>query len=164
VHLPGPGPAWSIRLALLVLGGATVGAAAMSEVLVGVVEPVTEQLGWSEFFVGVIVVALVGNAAEHFSAVQFAWRNHPEVTLAITADSSAQIALFVAPLLVFLSIPLGHPMNLIFAPLELAILGLTTAIFAYLSLDGESNWLEGIQLLALYLIAAAAFFFLPVQH
>ena len=84
------------------------------------------------------------------------------VTGSITADSSTQVALFVAPLLVFLSIPLGHPMNLVFEPLELAILGLTTAVFAYICLDGESNWLEGVQLLALYLMAAAAFFFLPI--
>jgi Ca2+:H+ antiporter len=160
---PEEGPIWSRRLAITVLALATVGAAVVSEALVAVIEPVTEQLGWSEFFVGVIVVALIGNAAEHFSAVQFAWRNHPDVTLAITADSSTQVALFVAPLLVFLSIPLGHPMNLVFEPLELAILGLTTAVFAYICLDGESNWLEGVQLLALYLMAAAAFFFLPVS-
>jgi Ca2+:H+ antiporter len=159
---PEEGPGWSRRKALVVLGLATVGAAVVSEALVGTVEPVTHQLGWSEFFVGVIVVALVGNAAEHFSAVQFAWRNHPDVTLAITADSSTQVALFVAPVVVFLSIPLGHPMDLVFVPLELAILGLTTAIFAYICLDGESNWLEGIQLLSLYLMAAAAFYFLPV--
>jgi Ca2+:H+ antiporter len=159
---PEEGPVWSRRVALVVLGLATVGAAVVSEALVGVIEPVTAQLGWSEFFVGVIVVALIGNAAEHFSAVSFAWRNHPDVTLAITADSSTQVALFVAPLLVLLSIPLGHPMDLVFVPLELAILGLTTAIFAYICLDGESNWLEGVQLLALYLMAAAAFFFLPI--
>ena len=159
---PEEGPVWSRQRAITVLALATVGAAVVSEALVAVIEPVTEQLGWSEFFVGVIVVALIGNAAEHFSAVQFAWRNHPDVTLAITADSSTQVALFVAPLLVFLSIPLGHPMNLVFEPLELAILGLTTAVFAYICLDGESNWLEGVQLLALYLMAAAAFFFLPV--
>src|SRR5262249_52450917 len=113
-------------------------------------------------FVGVIVVALVGNVAEHFSAVQFAWRNRPEVTLAITTGSSMQLALFVAPVLVLLSGPLGHPMDLLFEPLELAILGLTTAIFAYICLDGESNWLEGFQLLVIYVMAAVAFFFLPV--
>jgi Ca2+:H+ antiporter len=153
---------WSVRRAILVLTGATVGAAVASELLVDAVHPVTEQLGWSEFFVGVIVVALVGNAAEHFSAVQFAWRNRPEVTLAITTGSSMQLALFVAPVLVLLSPALGHPMDLVFVPLELAILGLTTAIFAYICLDGESNWLEGVQLLAIYLMAAFAFFFLPV--
>jgi Ca2+:H+ antiporter len=153
--------AWTRRRALAVLALSTVGAAVVSEALVGAVEPVTEALGWSEFFVGVIVVALIGNAAEHVSAVTFAWRNQPDVSLAITADSSTQMALFVAPVLVFLSIPLGHPMDLIFVPLELAILGLSTAVFGYLCLDGESHWLEGAQLLSLYLMAAAAFFFLP---
>lgn len=155
-------PAWSTALALAVLAAATVGAAVSSEVLVGAVEPVTAQLGWSEFFVGVIVVALVGNAAEHFSAIQMAWQDRLDVTLAIAAGSSTQIVLFVAPVLVFLSVLVGHPMDLIFTPLELTILGLAAAIFAYICLDGESNWLEGVQLLSLYLIAAFAFFFLPV--
>jgi len=160
----GEGTRWSTRRSLAVLGGATVGAAVSSEVLVSAVEPVSGQFGLSEFFVGAVVVALVGNAAEHFSAVQMAWRNRLDVSLAITAGSSTQIALFVAPLLVFASILLGHPMDLIFVPLELAILGVATALFAYISVDGESNWLEGVQLLAIYLIAGFAFFLVPIQH
>jgi Ca2+:H+ antiporter len=155
---------WSVRKAIAVLAAATVGAAVSSEILVGAVQPVTAQFGWSEFFVGVIVVALVGNAAEHFSAIVFAWRNRLDVTLAIAAGSSTQIALFVAPVLVFLSLALGHPMDLIFEPLELAILGLSTALFAYICIDGESNWLEGFQLLAIYFMAAVVFFLVPVHH
>lgn len=153
------GAVWSTRLSLIVLGVATAGAAVSSEILVGSVSAVTHQLGWTEFFVGVILVPIIGNAAEHFSAVRFAWRGQVDASLAIAAGSSTQIALFVAPLLVFLSIPLGNPMNLLFAPLELAILGLTAAIFAYISVDGEVHWLEGVQLLAVYLIAAVSFFF-----
>jgi Ca2+:H+ antiporter len=153
---------WSLWFAVVVLAAATVGAALASELLVRTVEPVTAQLGWSEFFVGVIIVPIIGNAAEHFSAVQMAWRDRVGLTLAITTGSSTQIALLVAPLLVFLSLPLGHRLDLVFTALELAILGLATTIFAYISLDGESNWLEGFQLLALYAIAGFVFFFLPL--
>ena len=135
-----------------------------SELLVRALEPVLLAVGWSELFVGVIIIALVGNAAEHFSALQMAWRNRLDVTFAITAGSGTQIALFVAPVLVLVSHALGHPMDLIFTPLELAILVLATAIFAYISLDGEANWLEGIQLLAIYIVAALAFFLLPLHH
>ncbi|MDO8689306.1 MAG: cation transporter, partial [Dehalococcoidia bacterium] len=103
-----------------------------------------------------------GNAAEHFSAVQMAMRDRLEVSMAIVAGSSTQIAMLVAPVLIFLSLALGHSMDLVFEPMELAILGLSTLIFAYVSLDGESNWLEGVQLLSVYLIAAFTFFFLPL--
>jgi Ca2+:H+ antiporter len=165
IHGDAPGgeaqPRWSLRFSMAALAAATVGAAIASEILVDAVEPVTVQLGWSEFFIGVIVVAIVGNAAEHYSAVQMAWKNRLDVSLAIAAGSSTQVALFVAPVLVFLSLLLGHPMDLVFEPLELVVLGLATAIFAYISLDGESNWLEGMQLLALYAMCACAFFFLP---
>jgi Ca2+:H+ antiporter len=153
---------WSMRRSILVLAGATVGAAVCSEIMVSTVESVTQQLGWSEFFVGVVIVAVIGNAAEHFAAVQMAWKNRLDVSLSITAGSSTQIALFVAPVLVFASLVLGHPMDLVFTPLELAILGITTAIFAYISIDGESSWLEGVQLLGIYTIAAIAFFLIPV--
>lgn len=96
----------------------------VSEMLVGAVEPVTLQFGWSEFFVGLIIVPLVGNAAEHSSAVVFAWRNRFDTSFAVAAGSSTQVALLVAPVFVFLSPFLGHPMDLVFLPLELAILGL----------------------------------------
>lgn len=152
---------WTRRKSLLVLAAATAGTAVVSEMLVGAVEPVTRQLGWSEFFVGVIIVPIVGNVAEHFAAVQFAWRNRMDLSLAIASGSSTQIAVLVAPVLVFLSLAMGKPMNLVFAPLELAILVLATAVFAYINIDGESNWLEGVQLLALYAMAGVVFFFLP---
>ncbi|MCC6179611.1 MAG: calcium/proton exchanger [Chloroflexi bacterium] len=151
---------WGVWKALGVLAAATVGAAIASELLVGTVEPVSREYGLTEFFIGVIIVPIIGNAAEHFTALKMAWNNRLDVTLAIAAGSSTQIALFVGPALVFFSLVLGHPLNLIFTPLELVILGLTTAIFAYICLDGESNWLEGVQLLAIYLMAGMAFFLL----
>jgi Ca2+:H+ antiporter len=155
---------WSIRKAVIVLAAATIATVFMSEMLVSTVEPMTAQLGWSEFFVGIIIVPLIGNAAEHFSAVVFAGKNRVDVTMAIAAGSSTQIALFVAPVLVFVSLLLGHPMDLVFVPLELLVLGLTAMIFAFVAIDGRSNWLEGAQLLALYLIIAVVFFFLGGIH
>jgi Ca2+:H+ antiporter len=153
---------WSVKRALIVLAAATGATVFVSELLVRTVEPVTHQLGWSEFFVGIIIVPLIGNAAEHFSAIVFAGKNRVDLTMAIAAGSSSQIALFVAPVLVFLSLLLGHPMDLVFDRMELLVLGLTTLIFAFVAIDGRSNWLEGAQLLALYVIIAVVFFFLPV--
>jgi Ca2+:H+ antiporter len=155
------GEPWGLTRSIVMLALGAAAAAIGSELLVGTVEPVTKQLGLSELFVGVIIVPIIGNAAEHVSAVQQAWRNRLEATFAITAGSSTQIALFVGPALVFLSLLLGQPLDLLFSGLELTVLGLATAIFAYVSLDGESNWLEGIQLLALYVMAALAFFVIP---
>jgi Ca2+:H+ antiporter len=152
--------AWSLQRSIAVLSAAVVGTAAASELLVSAVEPVSRALGLSQFFLGLILIPIVGNVAEHFSAIQFAARNRMELALSIAANSSTQIAVFVAPLLVLVSL-LFHPMDLIFPPIELVTLMASGAIFALVSLDGETNWLEGVQLLALYLIAAVAFFFLP---
>ena len=152
---------WSVKKAIVVLAAATGATVFVSELLVRTVEGVTHQLGWSEFFVGIIIVPLIGNAAEHFSAVVFAGKT-VDLTMAIAAGSSTQIALFVAPVLVFLSLALGHPMDLVFDRMELLVLGLTSIIFAFVAMDGRSNWLEGAQLLALYVIIAVVFFFLPV--
>ncbi len=153
---------WSMRKSIAVLAAATGATVLVSELLVRTVEPVTLQIGWSEFFVGIIIVPLIGNAAEHFSAITFAVKNRMDVSMAIAAGSSTQIALFVAPLLVFLSLLLGNPMDLVFEQAELLVLGLSAAIFSFVAQDGRSNWLEGAQLLALYVIAGVMFFFLPV--
>jgi Ca2+:H+ antiporter len=153
---------WGTGWALLVLAGATIGAAVTGELLVGSVETVTHEAGLSEFFVGVVVVPLIGNVPEQWSVLRMAWRDRLNVALAIAAGSSTQIALFVAPVMVGISLLFGHPLTLIFTPLEVTILGLGTAIFAYISLDGESNWLEGVQLLAVYATAALAFFLIPL--
>jgi Ca2+:H+ antiporter len=155
-------PEWSTRRGLLVLLGATLGTAVVSEVLVNAVTGVTAQLGWTELFLGVIAIPIVGNAAENWAAIRAAAQNHVDLTLAITSGSSTQIPLFVTPVLILISLLIGRPMTLVFQPLELLVLGLSTAISAYIALDGESHWLEGVLLLALYLMAATMFFLDPV--
>jgi Ca2+:H+ antiporter len=153
-----PTAEWSLRRGLLILAGATVGTALVSDALVSAVTPVTQQLGITELFLGIILIPLVGNAAENWAAVRAAWRNHVELSLAITSGSSTQIPLFVTPVLIFASLGIGRPMTLVFQPLELLVLALSTAISAYIALDGESHWLEGVLLLALYLMTVAVFF------
>ena len=152
---------WTTRQALGVLGLATVGIALMSEFLVGSVEPVTKQLGFSEFFVGIIIIPIIGNVAEHMVAVQVAMKNKMDLSLSIALGSSLQIALFVAPVLVFISLLLGHPLTLEFNGFEMISLTAAAVIAAFVAIDGESNWLEGAMLLAVYAIIALAFFFLP---
>jgi Ca2+:H+ antiporter len=155
------GPRWRPRQALGVLGAATIGIAMMSEFLVGSVEGVTASLGFSEFFVGIIIVPIIGNVAEHLVAVQMALKNQMDLSLSIALGSSLQIALFVAPVLVFVSLLLGHPLTLEFNSFEMIGLTAAAVIAAFVAIDGESNWLEGAMLLAVYLIVALAFFFLP---
>ena len=151
---------WSIRRSAAVLSGAIVGAAVASELLVEAVEPVSRKVGLSPAFLGLIVVPILGNVAEQYSAISFSQANRMNLALSVAANSSTQVAVFVAPLLVLVSLLL-HPLDLVFPTIQLLMLFASTAIFAYISLDGETNWLEGVQLMALYLIAAVAFFFLP---
>ena len=151
---------WSLRKQLGILGGATVLVALMSEFLVGALEPTVEQLGVSELFVGLIVVPIIGNAAEHSSAIFLAAKDKMDVSIEIAIGSSTQIALFIAPLLVFLSLALGEPMDLIFSGFEIAAVAFSSAVLAFIALDGRSNWLEGVQLLGAYVIMAISFFFL----
>lgn len=152
---------WSLRLILLALALSTLFMAWLSEILVETVESVVQSLGVTEFFLGVIIVPLVGNVAEHLVGVQTAWKNKMDLSLAISLGSSMQIALFVAPLLVFISLLGPEPLSLIFNQFELISLGAAVVIAVFISLDGESNWLEGAELLAVYCIIAIAFFFLP---
>ena len=151
---------WSTTHALIVLVVAVGFIALLSEFLVGAVEPVTEALGLSEFFLGIILIPLVGNAAEHFVAVQVAMKNKMDLSLSIAIGSSLQITLFVAPLLVFISLALGNPMPLEFTSYEVLAVAAAALIAAFVSLDGKSIWLEGAMLLVLYVILAVAFFFL----
>lgn len=152
----------STRSALLLLLAATVGVAVMAELLVGAAEVTARTLGWNEVFVGVILVAIIGNAAEHSTAVIMAAKNKMDAAINIAAGSSIQVALFVAPLLVFLSYVIGpRPMDLLFTSLEVVAVGLSVGIMALISNDGESHWMEGVQLLAVYVILGIAFFFLP---
>jgi Ca2+:H+ antiporter len=134
----------------------------LSEILVGALEPLVREQGLTELFVGIIVVPIIGNAAEHLVAVEMALKNKMELALGIALGSSLQIALFVAPLLVFVSLIAGNPMSLVFNPFELAALFAAVLIAAFIAFDGESNWLEGAQLLIVYAILALAFFYLPV--
>lgn len=153
-------PAWSKGLALGVLAATTAAVVVMSEILIGAVEPVLAQWGVTELFLGFVLVPIVGNIAEHLIAVQFAMSNKMDLSLGIAIGSTLQIALFVAPVLVFVSLLLGNPMNLVFNTYELVGLGAAAAIATLVSIDGESNWLEGAQLLAVYMIVALGFFFL----
>jgi Ca2+:H+ antiporter len=153
--------AWSRSKSLFVLVLSTVFIAWLSEVLVGAVEPVLEHLGWTEFFLGIVVVPLVGNVAEHLVAVQMAAKNQMNMSLQISIGSSLQVALFVAPVLVFISLLMGNPLTLVFDQFELIALAGAALISALVALDGESNWMEGAQLLIVYIILALAFFFLP---
>ena len=146
---------------LLVLSAAAVGF--MSEMLVGSLELAAHELGMTEVFVGVILVALVGNAAEHSTAVLMALKNKMDLSVNIALGSSIQIALFVAPLLVFVSYFVGpQPMDLRFTGLEVVAVVMSVGIMALVSQDGESHWMEGVQLLAVYLMLGIAFFFIPV--
>lgn len=152
---------WSRKKSAVVLLGATALVALMSEFLVGAITHTSRELGMTEVFVGVVLVAIVGNAAEHSTAVLMAMRNKMDLAINIAIGSSIQIALFVAPVLVFASYAFGRPMDLVFTTFE--VLAVVLAVFAVnlIALDGESNWMEGVQLLAVYLILALAFYFLP---
>jgi Ca2+:H+ antiporter len=154
-------PETSRTQAMIALLLATVIIAVLSELLVAQIEPVTHALGMTELFVGVIVVAVIGNAAEHSTAILMARRNQMELSMTIAAGSSTQIALLVAPALVFISAAMGHPMTLVFHGFEIAAIVLSVVIVEMISSDGETNWFEGAQLLALYVILGAAFYFLP---
>jgi Ca2+:H+ antiporter len=151
-------PSWSVRTALIVLVISTAAVAYLSELLVGAAEPVMHSLGISEFFLGIILIPLIGNVAEHLVAVKVAIQKHMDLSVEIAISSSLQIALFVAPALVFVSLLLGNPLLLIFTTFELMALIATVLITALVSADGESNWLEGAALLAIYLIIALASF------
>lgn len=150
-----------LRLTLGMLLVATIGTAVNSELLVGAIEPVTHQIGLSPVFIGIVIIPIVGNAAEHSSAVYIALRDRIDLSMAIAAGSSIQVATFVAPLLVLISLFTATPLTLVLQPLELAVLGLTTVLFAFLSLDGETTWLAGAQLIAVYIMACVVFFFIP---
>lgn len=151
---------WSVRRSLVVLSVATILVALLSEVLVHTVESAAHTLGMTKLFVGVVLVAIIGNAAEHSTAILMALKNRMDLSIQIALGSGAQIALFVAPVLVFASFLFGQPMNLNFTPGEVAAVGLSVIILPLVVLDGESNWLEGLQLLAVYVILAIGFFFL----
>lgn len=151
----------SLRNGVVLLTLATALTAVESELLVQGISGITHALGVTEFFVGVIVVAIVGNAAEHSSAVLVAMKNKMDLAVNIATGSSTQIALLVAPLLVVASFLFGRPMSLVFNAFEIVAVALSVLIVAVVSLDGESNWFEGLQLVAVYVVLAVVFFFVP---
>jgi Ca2+:H+ antiporter len=150
-----------LAAALILLTLGTLVTTVEAEVLMRGLTPALASLGITELFAGVVVVALVGNAAEHYSAISAARRNDMTLALEISIGSSAQIALMVAPILVILSHALGQPMTLLFNPFEITAIGLSVATVALVGNDGESNWLEGLQLLGLYAIICGAFYAIP---
>jgi Ca2+:H+ antiporter len=156
-------PQWSVRAAMLVLLIATALVAIESELLVGSLESAVKDLGVSRFFVGLVIIPIVGNAAEHASAVVFALKDRLDVTLEIATGSSVQIALFVAPVLVFISLAAGHPMDFVFSTFEIAAVALSAVIVALIAADGRTNWLEGAQLVGAYVIMAISFFFVKLS-
>jgi Ca2+:H+ antiporter len=140
---------------------ATIAIAIVSEILVDTIKPVVQDLGWTQLFIGTVVLAIIGNAAEHFSAIVMASKNRMDLSLQIAIGSAIQVAMFVVPLLLFASILLGHTMNLVFSTFELAAIVLSIMLTNLVIQDGESNWLEGAQLLSAYAIIAVAFFLFP---
>jgi Ca2+:H+ antiporter len=151
---------WSTRKSVLALAGAGVLVGLMSEVLVGSIEEASQAVGLSEFFIGVIVVAIVGNAAEHWVAVLVAMKNKMDLSVNIAIGSSAQVALFVAPILVLASFFIGpHPLALVFNGFELGAILIAILIANYVTQDGESTWFEGVQLLAVYAVFGIAFYY-----
>ncbi len=151
---------WSVKKAVIALAIAGAAVGLMSEILVGSISEASESIGLSPFFVGIIVVAIVGNAAEHWVAIYFAARNKMDLAVNISIGSSAQIALFVAPVLVLLSFVVGdHPMALVFNGYELVAVLLAILVANFVVNEGESTWFEGLQLLALYAILGIAFFY-----
>ncbi len=163
-RLPAPVPSlehWSMGAAVLVLAITTVCVAGMSEVMVGQVEDLTSRMGISQLFIGVIIIAIVGNAAEHSTAVLMAWRGRTELSFQIAMGSSVQIALLVTPLLVMFSFAIGDPMALVFEPFELVSMILTLGIATVITIDGEATWFEGAMLVAIFLVLAAVFYVHP---
>jgi Ca2+:H+ antiporter len=156
---PMDGPVWSIRKAIVVLALATAGVAIESELLVHAANAATASLGLSPVFLGLIVVPIIGNAAEHAAAVMLSRKGQIELGLQIALGSSTQVALVVAPLLVFAGLALGQQMDLVFRPFEVLALMMSVIVTAIITLDGESHWFEGVQLLAVYgMVAVAAYF------
>jgi len=158
------GPNLTTAAALSVLAASTVLTTVQAEMLVGALQPALTRFGVTEMFVGVIVVAVIGNAAEHYSAVAAARRDEMTLAVEIAVGSSAQIALLVAPALVLYSVAIGHPMSLLFNAFEISAIALSVLATVIVVVDGESNWVEGLQLIAVYLILALAFYFVPARN
>lgn len=160
-HAHGDDAPWSLKKSVGMLLLATLLVAVVSEFLIGAVAETGKAFGLSSVFVGVIVLAIIGNAAEHSTAVLMAAKNRMDLAINIAIGSSIQIALFVAPVLVFASYLFGAPLDLLFTPFEVVAVMMTVVVLAMIAGDGESHWMEGVLLLAVYVIFGVAFYFLP---
>jgi Ca2+:H+ antiporter len=156
-----PEPGWSRNKALMVLAAVTIGLAFMSEILTGALEPAAESLHLNEWFAGVFLLALVGNAAELINAVRFALKDQMDLSIGVTVGASAQVGLLVAPALVLMGMIMGQDMDLIFSPLELMAIVMAIYLTRTLTYDGESSWLEGLMLIGVYVMFGIAFFYHP---
>ena len=152
---------WSCPKAILILFAATALVSLISEFLVSTVESARAVLGVTDVFIGVIVVAIIGNVAEHSTAVLMALKNKMGLSFGIAIGSSLQMALFVTPLLVFVSYAFGRPMNLEFSLPEIVAMIASIHLVFQISCDGETNWIEGVQLLSVYVILGLLFYYLP---
>jgi Ca2+:H+ antiporter len=132
-----------------------------SEFLVGAVHATADAFGWSHVFVGVIIVAVIGNAAEHSTAILVAMKNKMDLAMNVAIGSSIQVALFIAPVLVFASYAFGRPMDLVFTPFEVLAVAMSTIVLNFVAQDGESHWMEGVLLLAAYMVLGITFYYLP---
>ena len=151
---------WSKKKSILLLGAGVIGVVLVSELLVSSVEVTIKKFGFGEMFVGAIIVGIVGNAAEHSSAIMLARRGKLDLSIGIAAGSGTQVAIFVVPILVIAGIVLNRPFNLVFTIYELAVVFLAALILNFLAHDGKSNWFEGIMLTAVYIMIAVGFFFI----
>ena len=158
-HHERSGPTTTAAVALLAIG--TLLTTVQAELPVGTLEPALKQFGFTELFVGVVLVAIIGNAAEHYSAITAARRDQMALAVEISVGSSAQIALLVAPAVVLYSFAIGQPMSLIFHPFEITAIALSVLATSMVVSDGESNWVEGLQLVSVYVVIALAFYFIP---
>ncbi len=151
---------WSKKKSFLMLGVSMIGVIVVSEILVSSVEETSREFGFGEMFVGAIIVGIVGNAAEHSSAIVLARKGKMDLSIGIAAGSGTQIALFVVPILVLVGIVLGQPFTLEFTIYELVTLFLAAIIMNLIAFDGKTNWFEGIMLTSVYIIIAIGFFFI----
>ena len=152
---------WSKKKSFILLGLSMAGVIVISEILVGSIEVVTAEFGFGELFVGAIIIGIVGNAAEHSSAILLARKGKMDLSIGIAAGSGTQIALFVVPILVIAGILLNRPFTLVFTGFEIVSVLLAAIIMNLIAHDGKSNWFEGVMLIAVYIIIAIGFFFIP---
>ena len=151
---------WSLTKGLVVMAVSTILLILVSDILVSSVDPVIHSFNLSPTFLGIILIPILSDVAEHVVAVQQAYKNKMDLSLSITLESATQIALFVAPLLIFIAFFLGKSMTLFFGPLEVVVLGLSIYLVTKIAEDGECNWFEGVQLIIVYVMAALGFYFM----